>query len=226
MSGRMSPRSGSDFRTPENFFSSTSTQSGNRSGHGSAGPARHAPASAPSRRADDDAGLALVRRDLDARAIDDDRTVAHQLARFGARGGETHAVHDVVEARLEDLQQRLARGARTAGRLLVVAAELALEHAVHAAQLLLLAQLQAIARHARAALALDAARRHFELALRLERLDAALQEEVGALATRELALRTQIPCHVLLSSAAARQTRRFLGGRHRCAGSASRPRCW
>ncbi len=29
MSGRMSPRSGSDFRTPENFFSSTSTQSGN-----------------------------------------------------------------------------------------------------------------------------------------------------------------------------------------------------
>ncbi len=28
MSGSMSPRSGSDFRTPENFFSSTSTQSG------------------------------------------------------------------------------------------------------------------------------------------------------------------------------------------------------
>ena len=29
MSGRISPRSGRAFRTPENFFSSTSTQSGN-----------------------------------------------------------------------------------------------------------------------------------------------------------------------------------------------------
>ena len=93
-------------------------------------------------------------------AVDRDRLVAHELARLGARGGEAHAVDDVVEAALEQLQQVLAGGARAARRLAVVVAELALEHAVHAAQLLLLAQLQAVVGQALPALALDAARRH------------------------------------------------------------------
>jgi hypothetical protein len=37
--------------------------------------------------------------------------VRDELARFGARDRETHAVDDVVEAALEQLQQVLARGA-------------------------------------------------------------------------------------------------------------------
>src|SRR6202035_569263 len=81
------------------------------------------------------------------------------------------------------------------GGLLIVVAELALEDTVHAAQLLLLAQLQSVLREALLSLALDAARRHLELALRLERLHAALQEQVGSLAARQLALRTGIFCH-------------------------------
>src|SRR2546429_9367595 len=63
--------------------------------------------------------------------------------------------------------------------------ELPLEHSVHAPQLLLLAQLQAVVGQARAALTLEAARRHGELALVLERLHAALQEQIRALAAGE-----------------------------------------
>src|SRR5690606_26421607 len=67
---------------------------------------------------------------------------------------------------------------------------------IHAAQLLLLAQLCAVVGQARTALALDAARRHLQLALALEGLGTALEEEVSALATRELALRTDVTRHV------------------------------
>ena len=56
---------------------------------------------------------------------------------------EAHPVDDVVEARLEELQQVGAGRALAASGLGEVAAELALEQAVHAAQLLLLAQLVA-----------------------------------------------------------------------------------
>jgi len=93
------------------------------------------------------------------------------------------------------LQQGLARRTGAAGRLLIVVAELALQHAVHAAQLLLFTQLQTVLRQALLAFALHAARRHFKLALRLERLHTALQEQIGSLATRQLALRTGIFCH-------------------------------
>ena len=63
----------------------------------------------------------------------------------GARGGEPEAVDHVVEPPLEQLQQRLAGDAAlTVGRL-EVAAELVLEHPVDALDLLLLAQLHAVA---------------------------------------------------------------------------------
>ena len=87
----------------------------------------------------------------------------------------------------EQLQQRLTGRARPSGGALVVVRELPLEHAVHAAQLLLLAQLQAVVREARAPLALDAARRHFELAFLLERLGARLQKEVRPIASGQFA---------------------------------------
>src|SRR6266480_972842 len=127
-----------------------------------------------------------------------DRLVAHQLARLGARGREAHAVHHVVEATLEELQQVLAGGAAPAGGFVVVVAELPLEHPVHAAQFLLLAQLQAVVGQARAALTLDAPRRHAELALVLQRLDAALQEQIRALAAGELACGTNVTRHIVL----------------------------
>src|SRR5882672_7289663 len=145
------------------------------------------------------AGLALVRRDGHDAVVHGDRLVRHQLARFRARRGESHAIHNVVETALEQLQQVLTRGAGAARRFDVVVRELALEHAVHAAQLLLLAQLQAVVRQALLALALDAARRHLELALALERLHATLQEKISAFATRELALGTGVLCHLYLS---------------------------
>src|SRR5690606_15956195 len=67
-------------------------------------------------------------------------------------------------------------------------------HAVHAAQLLLLAQLHAVIRQALTPLA-RAARRNLELALRLEGLQPALQEQVSAFATRKLAGRTSVSRH-------------------------------
>src|SRR5579864_2958545 len=155
------------------------------------------------------AGLHLVGGDGHRLLVHGDRLVAHQLARLGARGGEAHAVHDVVQAALEQPQQVLARGAGLARRFLVVVAELPLQHPVHAAQLLLLAQLRTVIGQALTALALDAARRHGELALVLERLDATLEEQIGALAAGELAGGTGITRHRFLV-----QTRRFFGGRH------------
>src|SRR5256884_8348032 len=79
-----------------------------------------------------------------------------------------------------------------------VVAELPLEHPVHAAQFLLLAQLQAVVGQARAALALDAPRRHAELALVFKRLDAALQEQIRALAAGGPACGTNVTRHIFL----------------------------
>ncbi len=65
-----------------------------------------------------------------------------ELASLGPGGGEARAPDDIVEALLEQAQQVLTRDAALAVRHLVVAAELALEDAVHGAQLLLFTQLQ------------------------------------------------------------------------------------
>src|ERR1700681_1283877 len=141
------------------------------------------------------AGLDLIRRNGHYLAVDVDRLVGNQLARLGARGGKTHPVHHVVEPAFEQLEQRLAGGAGSARRRLVVVAELALEHAIHAAQLLLLAQLQTVVGQPLPPLALDAAGGHLQLALALERLGAALEEQIRTLAPRELAGWTEITRH-------------------------------
>src|SRR5688572_19046985 len=85
--------------------------------------------------------------------------MAHDLARFGARGAEAHAVDDRVETRFEELEQPLASDALGARRLGVGLAELALEQAVHVAHLLLLAQLLAVVGKPRAAFLAVLARR-------------------------------------------------------------------
>src|ERR1019366_580923 len=138
------------------------------------------------------AGAALIGRYVDDLSVDADSLVADQLAGLGTRGRETHAIDHIVQTALEQLQQRGAGAAR--GRMVIVA-ELTLEHAVHAAQLLLLAQLQTVIRQSLPPLTLDAARGHLQLALALERLSAALEKQIRALAAGELAGRTNVSRH-------------------------------
>src|SRR5205085_2975360 len=76
--------------------------------------------------------------------VDGPVAVADELARLPARGGEAEPHEHVVEPAFEDAQEVLARDALLARGLLVVVAELLLEHAVVAAGLLLLAQLHAV----------------------------------------------------------------------------------
>ena len=114
----------------------------------------------------------------------------HQLACFGARRAEAHAVDDVVQPRLQQHQQVLAGVALAARGFLVVTAELALQHAVHALDLLLLAQLQAEVRLARTRRAAMLAGLAVELGLRIEGAARALQEQIGAFTAGELGLRS------------------------------------
>src|SRR3954470_502778 len=93
---------------------------------------------------DDVLGLDLVARDVDPAAVHLEVTVPDELPGLGPRGGEAEAGHDVVEPRLEDAQQVLAGDPGLARSLLVVQTELVLEHAVVAAGLLLLAQLEQV----------------------------------------------------------------------------------
>src|SRR6266545_6787814 len=91
----------------------------------------------------------VVRRDAEARdvdllAVDQEVAVADELASGATRAGNACAIHDVVQARLEDLQQVVAGLALALGGLLVVAAELLLQHAVAVLGLLLLLHLQQV----------------------------------------------------------------------------------
>ena len=81
----------------------------------------------------------------------------------GARRREAEPVDDVVHALLERAEQVLAGHAGVAGRLDEVVAELLLEDAVHAADLLLLAKLQAVVADLAAADAVLAGRRRAPL---------------------------------------------------------------
>ena len=159
-----------------------------------------------------------------------DGLVAHQLARFGTGGREAHSVDHVVEAAFQKLQQSFARGARPAGGLLIIIAELALEHAVHAAQLLLLAQLQTVLRQALLAFALHAAPAALRACTsRLQRLHAALEEQIGSLASRQLALRTGIFCHYKPLDDLRRDPLRrgaFSAADNRYGGWVSHLQCW
>ena len=145
MSWPNSERSGAPLNVPVIFFASTSTHDGKPtfSASCSASTIRSWPfarsATETTSPAAHDRG-----RHVQPLAVDEDRAVRHELARFGARAAHAHPVDDVVEARLEQLQQVLAGRALALRRLGEVAAELPLEHAVDAAELLLLAQLLAV----------------------------------------------------------------------------------
>ena len=70
--------------------------------------------------------------------------MAHQLARFCARRGESHPIDDVIQPALEKLQEILAGRTLLLRGPLVVVVELPLEHTVHTTQLLLFTQLQTV----------------------------------------------------------------------------------
>src|SRR5690606_1526857 len=102
--------------------------------------------------------LHQVGGDVDLLAVDPEMAVVDELASLGAGLGQAGPPHHVVETALEDLQQVVAGDARATLRLLVVAAELALDHPVHVAELLLLAELDLVVALADAAASMLARR--------------------------------------------------------------------
>src|SRR4030095_9293492 len=82
--------------------------------------------------------------DVDLMAVDDDVAVPDRLPGRVPRRGEAGPVDDVVDPRLEDLHQLVAGLAGPPVGLVVVAAELLLEHPVDAGALLLLPLLQEV----------------------------------------------------------------------------------
>src|SRR5687767_7184957 len=142
------------------------------------------------------ARLQRVRRHVHLLAVDQEVAMANQLARLRPRRGEAHAIDRVVETALEQLQQRFTGDAAGTLRLLEVAAELILQHAVDALDLLLLAQLHAVADHLRLAQASMLAGRHVALLDRalLGVATLALEEQLHALATAEAANGSVITC--------------------------------
>src|SRR4051812_8220683 len=90
------------------------------------------------------AGLHLEARDVDLAGVDPEVAVPDQLAGLGARVGEAEPEDHVVEALLEELEQVLAGLALGGAGVVVVAAELPLEQAVEALDLLLLTELHAV----------------------------------------------------------------------------------
>src|SRR5215208_5949183 len=147
----------------------------------------------------------LVRGDVHALAVDRPVSVQDHLACLAPGAGEAKPHEYVVEARLQQAQQVLAGYAGLAARLVVVVAELLLEHAVIAARLLLLAQLDAVLRLARAAAAVVTRRVRPALdAALVGQATLALEEQLDALAAALLALRSGVARH---------QTRLLLRGR-------------
>src|SRR5690242_19419644 len=141
-----------------------------------------------------------VRRDVDLLAVDREVAVAHELARLGVIAREAHAVGDVVEAALEELDQGVTRDARGLEGLVVVAAELALGDAVDALDLLLLAELLAVVRPlAAAVLAVLTRRIATTLVAALVRVATlSLEEELHVFAPAEPTNCTRIASHLLL----------------------------
>src|SRR4051812_16771865 len=150
-------------------------------------------------------GADLVRRHVYAPPVDGPVSMQDQLASLPPRSCEAEPHQDVVEPALQHAQQVLTRHARLAARLVVVVAELLLEHAVVATRLLLLPELQPVLGLLRAAAAVltRGVRAPLDTAL-VGEAALALQEQLPALAAALLALGSTISCH---------QTRLRLRGR-------------
>src|SRR3954454_21508571 len=148
----------------------------------------------------------LVRRDVDATAVHRPVAVTDELTCLPARGREAKPHQDVVETGLEQAQQVLAGDSRLPAGLVVVGAELALEDAVEAPRLLLLAKLEAVLGLLHASTAMVARRIGTALdAALVGEATLALEEQLHALAAALLALWARIAGHAY--------TRRLFRGR-------------
>src|SRR3990167_7484502 len=145
---------------------------------------------------DDITGLHRVRRDVDRLAVDGDRLVRHDLARFSTGRGKAHAEDHVVETCFEQEQQVGAGVATAAIGFREVAAELALQHTVSALDLLLLAQLQAEIGGALTRGATVLAGLGVELGLVADGAAGALEQQVRAFTAGKFGLGAEVTCHV------------------------------
>ena len=170
-------------------------------------------------------------RDVRGAAVDSEVAVGHELARVVAGRRDAEPEDHVIEPQLEDAEQVLARHAGAGLSVLEVVVELALQDAVDAADLLLLAQLEAVVADLAAADAVLAGRRGPPLERALLGIAArTLEEELGAFATAEPADRTGVSSH----DASPGYTRRRFGGRQPLCGMGvtsviavtSRPAVW
>src|SRR5262249_11756531 len=158
------------------------------------------------------------RRDVDPPSVHLEVTVAHELPALRARGHVAQAEHHVVEPPLEQRHQVLALHAFERRGLVDRLAELALQHAVDAAHLLLLAQLLAVVGELRPALAVLTRRVVAPLDGALVREAAvALQEQLHALAAAEPTDGVVVTCQADTPKRGAAWVRGS-----RCAGSESR----
>ena len=163
------------------------------------------------------ARLELERRDVGGAAVDREVTVRDEMAGLRPGRGDAHPVDDVVEAQLERAQEVLTGDTRASLGLDEVVAELALEDAVGAADLLLLAELEAVLADLAAAHAVLAGWRRAPLERAFLRVAAAaLQEELRALPPAEAADGFGVTGH---GSSSLRRGAAWAGG-NRCAGSA------
>src|SRR5262249_47749779 len=99
-------------------------------------------------------GLDGERGNIDALVVDLEMAMPNELPRLRARIREAHAEDDVVQSQLQLLKQILSRLSFGGGGSMVVAAELALEQAIHSLYLLLLAQLHSVTRELHPSLAM------------------------------------------------------------------------
>jgi hypothetical protein len=134
------------------------------------------------------AGPGLERRHVGGPSVDCEVAVRDELASLGAGAGEAHPVDHVVQPELQRPKQVLAGHAGPALGNHEVVAELALEHAVRAANLLLLTQLHAVLANLATADAVLTGRGGPPLERALLGVAArALEEELGALPPAEAA---------------------------------------
>src|SRR5829696_3569810 len=131
-------------------------------------------------------GLQLMGGDVARHAVDGEVAVIDELPSLSARRREAHPVDDVVETQLQRSEQALAGHAGAGLRGVEVVPELALEDAVHAADLLLLAELQPVVADLAPTDAVLAGRRRTALERALLGIAAgALQVELRALPTAQ-----------------------------------------
>ena len=165
------------------------------------------------------ADLDLVGRDVHLLAVDADVAVRDQLTRHGAGFAKVQAICHVVETALEQLKHIVAGDAVHVGGDVIVFPKLGFQYAVGAANLLLLAKLDAVLGLLLAALAMHSRR---GVALRDRALigiaAVALQEELRALSAALSADGTCISCHNVIpslhSSALGRAASVVRDGRH------------